>query len=117
MRTVCSSSAGESPALGFLLRRGNTTTLVLYAFSRLAFSCGLGRHEQGQQAEHDTLSGAGDAVSQVLLSKRWSNCRVLIWRSCQQRFCLFQVQPAMLLPLHRACIQRRRRTVFWFFYF
>lgn len=39
-RTVCSCSAGESPALGFFARRGNTTRFVLYAFSRLAFSCG-----------------------------------------------------------------------------
>ncbi len=38
--TVFSSSAEESPAFGFLERRGNTSRLVLYALSRLAFSYG-----------------------------------------------------------------------------
>lgn len=38
--TVDSSSAEESPCLGFLDRLGNTTNLLLYALSLLAFSCG-----------------------------------------------------------------------------
>lgn len=37
--TVFSSSAEESPCLGFLERRGKTTNLLLYALSLFAFSC------------------------------------------------------------------------------